>query len=99
MRRLLGPKVERREADPLPRRWREIRLAMIDPVGSCEWGRGLRSANAHLDGVDAAISRWRRERQTVFVTDELRDLGVRGMEFLFGRGEIGAATCGFSHAL
>ena len=74
-------------------------MAMIEAVGRCERGWRLRSANAHFDGVDAAISRWRRERQTVFVTDELCDLSVRGMEFLFGRGEIGAATCGFSHAL
>src|SRR5467141_765124 len=89
----------RLEVDPLPGRWCQICLAMIEPVGRCEWGWGLRTANAHLDGVDAAILLRRRKRKAVFVADELRDLGVCGIEFLFGRREVGAATCGFSHAL
>src|SRR6266403_2335776 len=99
MRRLFRPKVESREADPLLRCWREIPLTMIDAVRSCEWGWRLPSANAHLDEVNRPVPRWRRKRQAVFMANELRDLGVRGMEFLFGRGEVGAATCGFSHAL
>ena len=70
---------------------------MIETAGRCEWDRGLPSANAHLHGVDAAISLWRRKRQAVFVADELRDLGVRGIEFLFTDGEVGAAPSRFGH--
>src|SRR6267142_6834250 len=84
----LAVKTPTHEADPLPSRWCQIRLAMIDTVGGCEWRWGLRRANAHLDEVNDPIALWRRKSQTVFVADELRDLGVSEIEFLFGRGEV-----------
>src|SRR6266849_2780751 len=80
-------------------RWCQIRLAMIDAIGNGRRSFGWRSANAHLDEVNDPITLWRCKRQAVYVADELRDLGVRGIKVLFGRGEVGAATCGFSYAL
>ena len=85
--------------NPLLGRRRKIRLAMIDAIRSANRGYGLGTADAHLDRVDAAISLRRCKRQAIFVADKLRNLSVRGLEFLFGCGEVGAATCGFSHAL
>src|SRR6267143_251923 len=93
-----GPKAGNLDAGPLPGCSSEVSLAMIDAIGSSWRSCGLRSADAYLDRVDAAVSLWRRKRQTVFVADELRDLGVGGIKFLFVSWEVGAATGGFRHA-
>src|SRR6266849_8420505 len=83
------------------RKWRYVRPAMIDAIGHrlCVQRSGLWSVDADFDGVDEPIANRRRERQAVFMADELRDPGVCGAEIFFARGEVGAAASRFRHPL
>ncbi len=89
------------EVDPLPRRRCEVSLAMIHPVrgGRIFCGWVLRGVNANLDGMREAIANGRRKRQAVFMTDELRNLRIDGVEFFGVPGEISASARSFGHPL
>src|SRR6266852_8466582 len=94
-----GRIVSKPEVNPLPGRGCEVGLAMVDAISRslCVRHLGLWSVYADLDGVDEAVANGRRERQAVFMADELRDLGVRGIEFFCVRGKVGAAASRFRH--
>src|SRR3989442_8164473 len=62
-------------------------------------GGFLRGVNANLDGMKEAVTRGRRECQTVFMPDDLRDLRIDGVEFSCVHGEIGAPARSFGHPL
>ncbi len=96
-----GRIVSKPEVNPLPGRRCEVSLAMVDAISRslCVRHLGLWSVYADLDGVDEAVANGRRERQAVFMADELRDLGVHGIEFSCVRGEVGAAAGRFRHLL
>ncbi len=73
--------------------------AVIQAIGrrSRVWGWNLECINAHFDGVSATVPDGRSERQAVFVTNELGDLGVGFVECFRAGWKIGAASRGFGH--
>src|SRR6266581_2836176 len=78
---------------------REIRPAVIQAIRRrsrvCGWN--FEEINADFDGVNEAVPDGRRERQAVFMTDELGDLRVGFVECFRAGWKIGAASCGFGH--
>ncbi len=59
----------------------------------------LRGVNAHLDGMKETVAGGRRECQTVFMPDDLRDLRIDGVEFFCVHGKISAPARSFGHPL